>query len=91
MTIEPGKLQLKSGSGEAEAQEEMLAVLTGESANNSHTLNFNSRYFQDFLQAVGKAESPTFMLGFSDGNSPFELFLPEQREGFRYVLMPLRA
>lgn len=91
MTIEPGRIQLKSGSGEAEAQEEMLAVLTGESAENTHNLNFNSRYFQDFLQAVGKSESPTFMLGFNDGNSPFELFLPEQREGFRYILMPLRA
>lgn len=91
MTIEPGKLQLKSNTGEAEAQEEMMAVLTGESSQNSYTLNFNSRYFQDFLQAVGKAESPTFMLGFNDANSQFELFLSEQREGFRYVLMPLQV
>lgn len=90
MTVEAGKLQLKSGSGEAEAQEEMLAVLTGENAENAHTLRFNSRYFQDFLQVIAKAESPTFMIGFNDETSAFELFLPEQREGFRYVLMPLR-
>jgi DNA polymerase-3 subunit beta len=91
MIIEPGKLLLKSGTGDAEAQEEMLAVLNGENAQNVHTLRFNSRYVQDFLQVASKAGSPTFSLGFNDGNTPFELFLPDQPEGFRYVLMPLRG
>ncbi len=89
--IEPGKLQLQSGTGEAEAQEEMLAVLAGDTAGKVQTLSFNSRYFQDFLQAVVKSETPTFVLGFNDGISPFELFLPDQREAFRYILMPLRS
>jgi DNA polymerase-3 subunit beta len=89
--VEPGKLLLKSGTGEAEAQEEMLVALSGENAQNVHRLCFNSRYVQDFLQVAAKAESPTFLLGFKDSVSPFELFLPGNRENFRYVLMPLRA
>lgn len=91
MEIEPGRIVLKSKTTEGEAQEEMLAAFNGEGGSKAHILRFNSRYFQDFLQAVAKAGSPTFSLGFSDGNSPFELFLPEQRNSFRYVLMPLRG
>lgn len=91
MEIEPGRLVLKSNTIEGEAQEEMLIAFNGEKGANAHVLRFNSRYVQDFLQAVSKAGSPTFALGFNDGNSPFELFLPEQRESFRYVLMPLRG
>lgn len=91
MEIQAGKLLLKAGTGEAEAQEEMMAVLNGENGQNVYSLSFNSRYFQDFLQAISKAEVPTFSLGFNDGNSPFELSLPDEREGFRYVLMPLRS
>jgi DNA polymerase III sliding clamp (beta) subunit (PCNA family) len=45
----------------------------------------------DFLQVVSKAGSPTFSFGFNDANSPFELFLPTERESYRFVLMPLRA
>jgi len=86
-----GKLLLKSGTGDAGAQEEMLAVLNGENTQNVPTLRFNSRYVQDFLQVASKAGSPTFSLGFNDGNTPFELFLPDQPEGFRCVLMPLRG
>ena len=88
MEIEPGRLLLKSNTPEGEAQEEMLCAFDGQ---GSHSLRFNSRYVQDFLQVVSKAGSPTFSFGFSDGNSPFELFLPTEREGCRYVLMPLRA
>jgi len=91
MEIEPGRLLLKSNTTEGEAQEEMMAVLNGESGQHVHTLCFNSRYLMDFLQVVSKAGSPTFSLGFSDGNSPFELFLPDQPDGYRYVLMPLRG
>lgn len=91
MEIEPGKLLLKSNTSEGEAQEEMMAVLNGESGKNVHALRFNSRYVQDFLQIVSKAGSPTFAFGFNDGNSPFELFLPDQPGGYRYVLMPLRG
>lgn len=94
MEIEQGRLLLKSGSGaaEAEAQEEMMAVLSGGGIGRDvYSLRFNSRYVQDFLQVVSKAESATFSLAFNDGNSPFELFLPMEREGFRYVLMPLRG
>jgi len=88
MEIEPGKLLLKSNTAEGEAQEEMLAAFNGQ---NTHHLRFNSRYVQDFLQVVSKAGSPTFALGFNDANSPFELFLPDQPGGCRYVLMPLRG
>jgi len=88
MEIEPGKLLLKSNTAEGEAQEEMLAAFNGQ---NTHHLRFNSRYLMDFLQVVSKAGSPTFSLGFNDGNSPFELFLPDQPGGYRYVLMPLRG
>ncbi len=91
MEIELGRLVLKSNNAEGDAQEEMLAAFNGENGDNVHVLRFNSRYVQDFLQAVSKAGSPTFALGFNDGNSPFELFLPEQRDSFRYVLMPLRG
>lgn len=91
MEIAPGKLVLRSGTGEAEAQEEMLIALSGESAGNVHQFCFNSRYFQDFLQVAAKAESPTFLLEFKDSVSPFELYLPHERESFRYVLMPLRG
>jgi DNA polymerase-3 subunit beta len=98
MEIEQGRLLLKSGSGaaEAEAQEEMMAVLSGgggggSSGRDVYSLRFNSRYVQDFLQVITKTESATFSLAFNDGNSPFELFLPMEREGFRYVLMPLRG
>ncbi|MBA3632384.1 MAG: DNA polymerase III subunit beta [Acidobacteria bacterium] len=91
MEIEAGKLTLKSNTAEGEAQEEMLAALNGENGQNVHSLRFNSRYLMDFLQVVSKAGSPTFSLGFNDGNSPFELFLPTEREGYRYVLMPLRG
>jgi len=91
MEIEPGKLLLKSNTCEAEAQEEMMAVLNGENGQNVHALRFNSRYLMDFLQVVSKVGSPTFSLGFNDGNSPFELFLPDQPGGYRYVLMPLRG
>lgn len=91
MEIQTGKLLLKSGTGEAEAQEEIMAVLGGDNSQNVHILSFNSRYVQDFLQAVSKAGVPTFSLGFNDGNTPFELSLPDEREGFRYVLMPLRS
>ena len=88
MEIEPGKLLLKSNTAEGEAQEEMLAAFNGQ---NTHSLRFNSRYLMDFLQVVSKAGSPTFALGFNDANSPFELFLPDQSGGYRYVLMPLRG
>ncbi len=91
MEIEPGRLLLKSNTPDGEAQEEMLAVLNGENRQNVHSLRFNSRYLMDFLQVVSKAGSPTFSLGFNDGNSPFELFLPDQPGGYRYVLMPLRG
>lgn len=89
MEIEAGKLTLKSSAGDAEAQEEMLAALNGASGGEVHRLRFNSRYVQDFLQVVAKAGSPTFAFGFNDGKSPCELFLPNEREGYRYVLMPL--
>ena len=88
MEIEPGKLLLKSSTAEGEAQEEMLAAFNGQ---NNHSLRFNSRYLMDFLQVVSKAGSPTFSLGFSDGNSPFELFLSDQPGSYRYILMPLRG
>lgn len=91
MEIEPGKLTLKSNAADGEAQEEMLVALDGEIGQNAHSLRFNSRYVQDFLQVVSKAGSPTFAFGFNDGNSPFELFLPTERESCRYVLMPLRG
>ncbi len=91
MEIEPGKLTLKSNTAEGEAQEEMLAAFNVAGSQDVHSLRFNSRYVQDFLQVVSKAGSPTFSLGFNDGNSPFELFLPIEREGYRYVLMPLRG
>lgn len=89
MEIEAGKLTLKSSTGEAEAQEEMLAALNGASERQVHRLRFNSRYVQDFLQTISKAGSPTFAFGFNDGKQPCELFLPTEREGYRYVLMPL--
>lgn len=91
MEIESGRIVLKSRTSEGEAQEEMLAAFQGANGDNIHALRFNSRYVQDFLQAVAKIGSPTFALGFNDGVSPFEMFLPEQRESFRYVLMPLRG
>ena len=87
MEIEPGRLILKSNTTEGEAHEEMLCAFDGQTA---YSLRFNSHYVQDFLQVVSKADSPTFSFCFSDGNSPFELFLPTEREGCRYVLMPLR-
>jgi len=68
-----------------------MAALNGENGQNVHALRFNSRYVQDFLQVASKAGSPTFSLAFTDGNSPFELFLPAERENCRYVLMPLRG
>ncbi len=89
MEIEAGKLTLKSSTSDAEAQEEMLAALNGASGQQIHRLRFNSRYVQDFLQTISKAGSPTFAFGFNDGKSPCELFLPTEREGYRYVLMPL--
>ena len=89
MEIEPGKLTLKSNTADGEAQEEMLAALNGASGGEVHRLRFNSRYVQDFLQVVSKTGSPTFSFGFNDGSSPFELFLPTERDGCRYVLMPL--
>jgi DNA polymerase-3 subunit beta len=89
MEIEAGKLTLKSSTGEAEAQEEMLAALNGASGGEVHRLRFNSRYVQDFLQTISKAGSPTFAFGFNDAKSPCELFLPTERKGYRYVLMPL--
>lgn len=85
------RLVFRSGAGDAEAQEEMPAAITGESFQDVQRLCFNSRYVQDFLQVAAKAESPTFLLAFKDAVSPFELFLPGSRENFRYVLMPLRA
>ena len=88
MEIEPGRLVLKSNTAEGEAQEEMLCAFDGQ---NSYSLRFNSHYVQDFLQVASKAGSPTFSFGFADGNSPFELFLPTERENCRYVLMPLRG
>lgn len=91
LEIESGRILLKSKTPEGEAQEEMLAAFKSENGGEAHILRFNSRYVQDFLQAAAKAGSPTFSLGFGDGNSPFELFLPDQRDGFRYVLMPLRG
>ncbi|MCY7345869.1 MAG: DNA polymerase III subunit beta [Pyrinomonadaceae bacterium] len=91
MEIQPGKLTLKSNTAEGEAQEEMLAAFNGATGQDVHSLRFNSRYVQDFLQVVSKAGSPTFAFGFNDANSPFELFLPTEREGCRYVLMPLRG
>lgn len=91
MEIEPGKLTLKSSGGDAEAQEEMLAAFNGGGGQKAYALCFNSRYVQDFLQILSKAGSPTFSLGFTDGNSPFELFLPTERDGCRYILMPLRV
>lgn len=89
MEIEAGKLTLRSSTNDAEAQEEMLAALNGASGQETHRLRFNSRYVQDFLQTVSKAGSPTFAFGFDDGKRPCELFLPTEREGYRYVLMPL--
>jgi DNA polymerase III sliding clamp (beta) subunit (PCNA family) len=91
MDIEPGRLVLKSNTPDGEAQEEMLAVLSGEVSQRVHSLRFNSRYVQDFLQVAAKAGSPTFSFGFNDANSPFELSLPGERDGCRYVLMPLRG
>lgn len=88
MEIEPGRLVLKSNTSEGEAQEEMLCAFDGQ---NAYALRFNSHYVQDFLQVVSKADSPTFAFCFNDGNSPFELFLPTERESCRYVLMPLRG
>lgn len=88
MEIEPGRLILKSNTPDGEAHEEMLCAFDGQGA---HVLHFNSRYVQDFLQVASKADSPTFSFCFNDGNSPFELFLPSEREGSRYVLMPLRG
>lgn len=85
MEIEPGKLTLKSNTAEGEAQEEILAAFNGGGGQNIYSLRFNSRYLIDFLQVVSKAGSPTFSLGFSAGNSPFELFLPDQPGGYRYV------
>ncbi len=90
MDIEPGRLILKSNTPDGEAQEEMMAVLSGETEQKVHSLRFNSRYVQDFLQTVAKTGSPTFSFGFSDANSPFELSLPHEPGGYRYVLMPLR-
>jgi DNA polymerase III sliding clamp (beta) subunit (PCNA family) len=69
----------------------MLAAFSGQGGQDAHSLRFNSRYLMDFLQVVSKAGSPTFSLGFSDGNSSFQLFLPDQPGGYRYVLMPLRG
>lgn len=91
MEIEPGRILLKSKTAEGEAQEEMIAAFNGQGGSNAHVLRFNSRYFQDFLRAAQKSGSLTFALGFNDGNSPFELFLPNERDSFRYVLMPLRG
>lgn len=88
MEIEPGRLILKSNTPDGEAREEMLCAFDGQGA---HALRFNSRYVQDFLQVASKADSPTFSFGFNDGNSPFELFLPTERDACRYVLMPLRG
>ena len=88
MEIEPGRLILKSNTTEGEAHEEMLCAFDGQ---NSYSLRFNSRYVQDFLQVASKADSPTFAFCFNDGSSPFELFLPTERESCRYVLMPLRG
>jgi DNA polymerase III sliding clamp (beta) subunit (PCNA family) len=70
---------------------DVFIALSGENTQSVHRLCFNSRYFQDFLQVAAKAESPTFLLGFKDSISPFELYLPHEREGFRYILMPLRG
>ncbi len=89
MEIEAGKLTLKSSTNDAEAQEEMLAALNGASGQEVHRLRFNSRYVQDFLQVVSKAGSPTFAFGFNDAKTPCELYLPTERQGYRYVLMPL--
>lgn len=89
MEIQSGKLVLKSSTAEGEAQEEMLAVLTGGDSQNVHSLRFNSRYVQDFLQVAAKVGSPTFTFGFNDNNSQFELSLPNESASFRYVLMPL--
>ena len=88
MEIEPGRLTLKSNTPDGEAHEEMLCAFDGQ---GTHALRFNSRYVQDFLQVASKADSPTFSFCFNDGNSPFELFLPTEREAGRYVLMPLRG
>lgn len=91
MDIEPGRLVLKSNTPDGEAQEEMLAAFSGEGEQKVHSLRFNSRYVQDFLQVASKAGSPTFSFCFNDANSPFELSLPAEREGYRFVLMPLRG
>lgn len=91
MEIEPGRLVLKSNTPDGEAQEEMMAVLSGEVEQKVHSLRFNSRYVQDFLQVVSKTGSPTFSFCFNNANSPFELSLPADREGYRFVLMPLRS
>ena len=91
MEIEPGRLQLKSNTSEGEAQEEMIAMLSGETAEKAvHRLRFNSRYLMDFLQVVSKINSPTFVFGFNDAEKPFELYLPDQRENYRFILMPQR-
>jgi DNA polymerase III subunit beta len=89
MEIESGKLTLRSSTNDAEAQEEMLAALNGANSQEVNRLRFNSRYVQDFLQTISKAGSPTFAFGFNDAKSPCELFFPTEREGYRYVLMPL--
>jgi DNA polymerase III sliding clamp (beta) subunit (PCNA family) len=91
MEIEPGKLTLKSNTAEGEAQEEMLAAFNGDGGQDVYSLRFNSRYLMDFLQVVSKAGSPTFSFGFNDANSPFELYLPTEPGGYRFVLMPLRG
>ncbi|MDQ3747724.1 MAG: DNA polymerase III subunit beta, partial [Acidobacteriota bacterium] len=91
MEVEPGRLVLKSNTSDGEAQEEMLAVLNGAVEQKVHSLRFNSLYVQDFLQVVSKMGSPTFSFGFNDANSPFELSLSAERDGYRFVLMPLRG
>ncbi len=91
MEIEAGKLTLKSNTPEGEAQEEMLAAFSGQGGQEVYSLRFNSRYLMDCLQVVSKAGSPTFSFGFNDANSPFELFLPTEPDGYRFVLMPLRG
>jgi DNA polymerase III sliding clamp (beta) subunit (PCNA family) len=82
-------LTLKSSTNDAEAQEEMLAALNCASGQEVHRLRFNSRYVQDFLQEVSKAGSPTFALVLTMGNRRASCFCRPEREGYRYVLMPL--
>lgn len=99
MEVENGCVRLCSKTSEGEGREEMLAVLSGGNDRindggepaGAHRLHFNSRYLLDYLHIIAKTSSPTFVFGFNDSDSPFELFLPHERENYRFILMPQRG